>query len=241
LIECLRNLKLPKKTPLSDKKRYGRQMSMPSRRQSVRRTARSDTNRSALRKAKIIDSATLLFADRGFDGVSLRDIAEHSGMPLSTLCHHFPAKKDLYDIVVTQAFEVGAKAFLTANNIEGSPEARLRRMFKADIDFLLSGQPEIKLIDRALLDGHVHLDSNPSKIINESRSALKSLFGEMLKTSSVRATWRELSEIYVGISYGVVRMRPMHAQLIAGAVPSIPTRLAELCCSVFLNGISAVK
>jgi AcrR family transcriptional regulator len=196
--------------------------------------------RSTLRRSKIIDSSTLLFAERGFDGVALRDIVDHAGMPLSTLRHHFPSKKALYDTVVTRAFERTSMGFLVAYGGVGTLEAKLHRMIQFTVDVLLSGHSEMKLIDRALLDGHIKPVMHPSKISIQARQALKGVFCEVLRKSPSSADWTELSEIYVGLAYGVLRMRPLHAQLVADKIPSTPARLTDLLFSVFLNGIKGI-
>ena len=44
---------------------------------------------------KIIDAATRLFSQRGFDGTSLQDIADAVGIRKASLFHHFPNKEDI--------------------------------------------------------------------------------------------------------------------------------------------------
>lgn len=47
------------------------------------------------RKQLILDSATRLFAERGFTRVSIGDVASASGLSQAGLLHHFPSKKAL--------------------------------------------------------------------------------------------------------------------------------------------------
>ncbi|MEM9263013.1 MAG: TetR/AcrR family transcriptional regulator [Pseudomonadota bacterium] len=53
------------------------------------------TNNSKL-KEKLIDTATRLFAERGRDRVSLRDIATEAGATHGSIRHHFGTKENLY-------------------------------------------------------------------------------------------------------------------------------------------------
>jgi AcrR family transcriptional regulator len=55
-------------------------------------------------RQRIVQSAQTLFAARGFDGVSLRDIAEHSGVTHGLIRHHFGSKEDIWRAVVDTAF-----------------------------------------------------------------------------------------------------------------------------------------
>jgi AcrR family transcriptional regulator len=47
-------------------------------------------------RERIIHHASRLFAARGYDGVSMRQVAEASGMTKAALYYHFPSKKALY-------------------------------------------------------------------------------------------------------------------------------------------------
>jgi AcrR family transcriptional regulator len=47
-------------------------------------------------KVKIIDAARVLFADRGFDGTSVRDIAKAADVNLAAINYHFKNKENLY-------------------------------------------------------------------------------------------------------------------------------------------------
>jgi AcrR family transcriptional regulator len=46
-------------------------------------------------RARIVDSAAELFAERGFDAVSVMEIARHAGVVEKTVFNHFPVKEGL--------------------------------------------------------------------------------------------------------------------------------------------------
>ena len=49
---------------------------------------------------RLIDIAESLFAEKGFYGTSIRDLAEGIGIAKSSLLHHFPTKEKLYGTVL---------------------------------------------------------------------------------------------------------------------------------------------
>lgn len=56
-------------------------------------------------RAKIIEAAGQLFAEKGFKGVTVRDIARQAGSHLGALNYHFRSKEALYREVLLRACE----------------------------------------------------------------------------------------------------------------------------------------
>ncbi|WP_407155577.1 CerR family C-terminal domain-containing protein [Bradyrhizobium sp. STM 3557] len=61
-----------------------------------RRKAESGYARGEETRARIIRAALALFGERGFDGVSTRDIAAEAGVPAPSLQYYFENKEGLY-------------------------------------------------------------------------------------------------------------------------------------------------
>jgi AcrR family transcriptional regulator len=59
-----------------------------------------DVGQQRPRKEEILDVATSLFAERGYDGTSVNDVAERVGMRKASLFYHFATKDALYDAVL---------------------------------------------------------------------------------------------------------------------------------------------
>jgi len=63
--------------------------------------ARSKGERTAER---ILDVAEALFAERGYDGTTLRDVATRAGLRIPSLYNHFASKESLYGAVLERGF-----------------------------------------------------------------------------------------------------------------------------------------
>ncbi len=65
-------------------------------------TGTKDANQEAAettvspQKLAILDAAQLLFIQRGYDGLSIRDLAQECGLAKATIYHHFRDKEDLF-------------------------------------------------------------------------------------------------------------------------------------------------
>ena len=57
-------------------------------------------------KERILDAAEQLFAQRGFYGVSLRDITQAAGVDVALVAYHFGGKRELFTAVFERRAEV---------------------------------------------------------------------------------------------------------------------------------------
>jgi AcrR family transcriptional regulator len=55
-------------------------------------------------RARLIEAATLLFAESGFDGVGLREIAQKAKANVAMISYHFGGKEGLYEAVLREGF-----------------------------------------------------------------------------------------------------------------------------------------
>lgn len=105
---------------------------------------------------KLIDTGIKLFGEYGYDTVSVRDIANDSGVNLSAISYHFGGKAELYKAVVVFLVdeveqllnELNADAFISLDSTQ--MEARLREIIWAFHQMFLSrnGQSRLKIFVR---------------------------------------------------------------------------------------------
>jgi AcrR family transcriptional regulator len=92
------------------------------------------------RKEEILDVATALFAERGYDGTSVNDVAERVGMRKASLFYHFATKDSLYDAVLDRVLHVVSSAIDGA--FAGSGSYAERTVAAADaVTFVLAVNP----------------------------------------------------------------------------------------------------
>jgi AcrR family transcriptional regulator len=67
--------------------------------------------KSARIQAEVIEKAMAAFAERGFTGTSMREIALAVGMTQQGLSHHFPSKEALLEAVLTRRDEISVEHY----------------------------------------------------------------------------------------------------------------------------------
>ncbi|GMG85191.1 hypothetical protein LNKW23_44070 [Paralimibaculum aggregatum] len=74
----------------------------PQKRGGARGPGRPRGQRSEATQTRILDAAEQLFADRGYDGASIRDVASGAGVQVHAVGYHFGPKEALFDSVVAR-------------------------------------------------------------------------------------------------------------------------------------------
>jgi AcrR family transcriptional regulator len=79
--------------------------------------------------------AARLFADRGYDATSVREIVEAAGVTKPTLYYHFGSKQGLAEALLTRPMNLFIESLRELVASESNPIALLRRMFETYITF----------------------------------------------------------------------------------------------------------
>lgn len=84
------------------------------------------TPRGGDRQLQLLDIACRLFAERGFNGTSLRDIAEEAKVTKAALYYHFPNKEALFAKIVLESLEALLNRVRDACAAVDGPEEKVR-------------------------------------------------------------------------------------------------------------------
>lgn len=123
--------------------------------------AKSDSSPSEPRAAKgtaerIFDAAEELFCERGFDGVSVRDIAERAGVQKALVFYHFATKEELFDEVLARYYQAHRRALEGALSAPLGVRERLHGMIDAYLDFMASSSRYARLVQAQLSNPVTH-------------------------------------------------------------------------------------
>jgi TetR/AcrR family transcriptional regulator, regulator of cefoperazone and chloramphenicol sensitivity len=87
-------------------------------------------------RKRLLDAATRLFSDRGFEGVATREIAADANTTLPSIPHHFGSKEGLYQAVIASIAEEIAKHLSPASAVALTVLGRKNASRKERIDAL---------------------------------------------------------------------------------------------------------
>lgn len=110
------------------------------------------TAKGARTRARILDTAERLFAEKGYSGTTLRDVAAASGLRIPSLYNHFPSKDSLYAAVLEQGIAPLLEAM--SEYLQAGETQIPRREFTNQMFRLLAQRPQLpRLVQHEVLDG----------------------------------------------------------------------------------------
>ncbi|WP_026550540.1 TetR/AcrR family transcriptional regulator [Arthrobacter sp. Br18] len=104
----------------------------------------------ASRRAALLDAAAQLFAERGYNGVSIEDLGSAAGVSGPAVYRHFSGKPAVLSALLTGVSEdllEGSRAVVATST---DPESALRSLIGFQVDFALRKATVIRVQDRDL-------------------------------------------------------------------------------------------
>ena len=99
------------------------------------RSARKPKGEGHSRRAEILSAAEQIFVEHGYEGATIRKIADEVGLSSTALYMHFADKQAILHEICRQSFETLIALNETVLAEPGEPEARMRRMMEAYVAF----------------------------------------------------------------------------------------------------------
>jgi AcrR family transcriptional regulator len=189
-----------------------------SRKRARRRDPAGSQRRFDRRLGDILDHATTVFCDKGYDAASMRDLSRATGMSLAGLYYYFESKEKLLYLIQKRAFETILAGLRERLEGASEPEQRLRIFIRNHLEYFLAHQKAMK-------------------VLSHEDEALKNSYG-----AEIRAIKRDYYRICLGLVEDLMRARRVdyHSSKAKPGLPRTPEfsgRIAVLSLFGMMNWI----
>lgn len=142
-------------------------------------------------KEKILDAALELFAEKGYSGTNIKDIADSVGIVKSALYRHFGSKEDICNAVSEQMASYYNEHFGSVDNLPGIPKTakELEEMTLHMINFTIHDKRIVQM--RKVLHTEQFRDEKirdfaSNYFLYDTEAIFTKIFAEMMKNGCLK-------------------------------------------------------
>lgn len=199
----------------------------------VMRTEHSRSRFFKSNREKILRAAAVLFASKGFEGTSVRDIAEKSGISVPGMFYYFSSKEMILYEIMTSFMDEAYRKIMEIYDSDIDPIEKLSEVCKFYVEQYAGHKHQLTI----LVSERKSLDPRHRQICIEKErdyvKALKSLFKDLADRNLVKPINHSiLAFIFFGMVHWTYRWYNPKAKKGIG-----PSQLGRIFSEVFLKGI----
>lgn len=192
-------------------------------------------------KKQLMEAAAELFAERGFDGVSVRDITGRANVNLGALTYHFGTKERLFAEVISQKAEPLVQMGRSIVGSRKTPPEKLEEMLDAYAMYILHDEPALKCLFAEMVLGGRRLPRSTADIV----TLRNRLFIEVVKQGIKGGYFRKVDlESAAWNFFGMMSAYILYEPLAGAGGRKAPyprpyvKRVVRAALDVFLSGIA---
>lgn len=173
---------------------------------------------------RILEAADELLCEVGFDGASVRDVAERAGVNKASVFYHFNSKEELFERVLEGYYRAHMEALASAFAGEEPVRERLHRMIDAYLDFIGENRRYPRLVQQQVagIDTRSLVARNLKQLFDWTRRALEEVVPKEGPLSA-----RHFYVTFSGIVINYYTYTPVLGDAWGEVDPMSPAALAE--------------
>ena len=188
-------------------------------------------------KKKILGTAIVLFAQKGYSGLSMRQLAQAVDMSVAAIYHHFPDKNALYLEAVRFAFSDKEQVFAQVWESDCPAEEKLGGFIRSLINVMLQDRDFHRLMQREILE------ADPDRMQLLAHGVFKRQFCLLMQLAAELAPEQDahlIATSVIGLAKCYVEYQPL-LKYFPGWKPEheMPEVIAAHITQLLLNGLKA--
>lgn len=157
------------------------------------------------RREQLLAVSRQLFAEKGFDGTSIEEIAVRAQVSKPVVYEHFGGKEGIYAVVVDREVQALTTALTDALTAGGHPKALLERTALALLTYIESNEDGFRVLVR---DSPVAQATGTfSSLIGDVAMQVEHLLGDQFKKRGLNP---KFSPVYAQMLVGMVALTGQH-------------------------------
>jgi AcrR family transcriptional regulator len=179
----------------------------------------------------ILKAATTLFAAKGYDGTSVRKIAEVADLSVPGMFHYFPSKEEILNEIMIGFMDEGYKGLMEIYDSERGPVEKLEEICKFYVQYYAGHKDQLTIL---ISEGKSLSQKHRKTFVEKQRvyvAALKRLFNDLTKGGLLKTID---SSVLAFIFFGMVHWTYSWYNP-RGDIE--PDELGRIFSEVFLRGI----
>lgn len=189
---------------------------------------------------RILATAESLFAEHGFDAVSMSTIAEAAGVCKANVFHHFNSKSDLYIAVLRNACEDSSQRLADLGNNEAPMKEKLGQFAQGHLANMLDHAKVSRLIQRVLLsDNPQHGQELAEKVFGEKFSQFVAILRAGQQAGELRTDIDPamVATLLIGADVFFFEAQPVLRHFPEVDFSQQPARYSAMLVDILLHGI----
>lgn len=184
------------------------------------------------RRLDIIEQAAKLYAERGFLGTSVADIAKASNISKSLIYHYFPSTRDILFEVMRSHVEAVLETALAVRDLPVAPEEKLASLLR-DFVALYAGAANrqsvlLNELDQLSIEGRAEIVGVQRRVV----STVESILLEIRPDLRIPGKRRAVTMLTLGMINWLHTWYNSHGQI-------SPSEISRLASDLLLKGLAS--
>lgn len=189
---------------------------------------------------RILAAAELLFAEQGFDAVSMNAIAERAGVSKANVFHHFTSKNDLYIAVLRHVCRDASEHLDELDKPDAPFEERLEEFARSHLKTLLDHGQMMRLLLREMLSDNPRLGQElAQQVYGDKFSRFVAILRAGQKAGALRSDVDPamVATLLIGADVFFFEAREVLDRFPDAAFSRKPERFSAMLADILLHGI----